>query len=82
MSTEPTGETPLTRTELAVRHRVHRSAIGRALRAAREAHERDPAMPAPPAPINPGATHELWLPSVFDPWWAERPGRGRPKETK
>lgn len=72
-------EVPETRAELARRHGVHASAITRALRAAEQAHAHDPAHPAPPAPLNPGSTHEVWLPSRFDPWWAARPRRGRPR---
>jgi hypothetical protein len=75
-------EAPETRAELARRHGVHASAITRALRAAAQAHARDAAHPAPPRPLNPGSPHEVWLPSQFDPWWAARPRRGRPRDDK
>lgn len=78
--TTKTSEAPETRAELARRHGVNQSAITRALRAAEQVHARNPTQhPAPPAPLNPGSRHEVWLPSTFDPWWAARPRRGRPR---
>lgn len=72
-------EAPETRAELARRHGVHASAISRALAAAEQAHTSDATRPAPPKPLNPGSQHKVWLPSEFDPWWADRPRRGRPR---
>jgi len=72
-------EEPETRAELARRHGVHASAITRALQAARQAHADDATQPAPPQPLNPAGSHQMWLPSMFDPWWANRRLRGRPR---
>ncbi|MEE2040159.1 hypothetical protein Q8791_23360 [Nocardiopsis sp. CT-R113] len=79
---EPEGGWPQTQAELARRHGVHKSAITRALAAAQARHDTNPdEHPPPPAPVNPGEERPRWLPAVFDPWWENRPRRGRPKGT-
>lgn len=83
MSAPPAGtEWPQTRAELARRHGVHVSTITRALQQATAAHQADASAPAPPAPVNPGEPQPRYLPNEFDPWWATRPGRGRPRTTE
>jgi transposase-like protein len=72
-------EWPLTRAELARRYGVSPSAVTRALARAEETHRNDPSLPAPPQPVNPGEPLLRYLPSEFDPWWANRPARGRPR---
>jgi hypothetical protein len=71
---------PLTRADLARRYGVSVSTVTRALERAGEAHAADPAHPAPPQPVNPGDPVPRWWPEDFDPWWAARRRRGRPRK--
>lgn len=71
-------EWPLTRSELARRYGVYPSAVARAMDRAREAHDQDPTVALPPQPVDPGQLIWRYLPAEFDPWWANRPTRGRP----
>lgn len=69
------AEWPMTRSELARRHKVSAGAVTRAFDAARRAG-RDC-----PQPVNPNEPQPRYLPSQFDPWWDQRPPPGRPPAT-
>ncbi|MFC1405706.1 MULTISPECIES: hypothetical protein [Streptacidiphilus] len=81
--TDPADQYPLSAAELARRYGVDRSTVSHALKTARAAHAKDAANPAPPAPVvtGPGGRGR-YLPSEFDPWWAQRQPTGRPRKAQ
>lgn len=68
----------LTVAELARRHNVARSTMGRALRGGRAtADGGGPADPGRPQPVNPGEPQLRYRSDEVDAWWPTRPGLGR-----